>query len=140
MQSITLIFKPSYSLASLFLLVSAIAIGILYMLPILLWLKLLLSVIVLCHASYVISKFALLKLASSIIKLELNNKGELRVFNVRGEVMNATLQLNSFVSPWLTVVNLKVEKRSSSLLVLPMNTDSHTFRRLRVWLKWHKKA
>ena len=138
MQPITLIFKPSYLLALLFFVVATGAVIILLILPILMWLKLILSVIVFLHAGYVILRFTLLKLSSSITKLEVNSKGELRIYDLAGLNYEAQLQLNSFVSPYLTVLHLKALSRFNSLIITPFNTDTNGFRQLRIWLKWRK--
>lgn len=57
-----------------------------------------------------------------------------------GRHLQAQLSGNSFVHPWLTIVNLKLMgqpwyRRNRSLLVLPDNVDSENFRRLRVRLR-----
>lgn len=138
MQPISLIFKPSYLLALLFVVVAIGAVIIVLMLPVLLWLKLILSVIVFLHASYVILRFTLLKLPNSIIKLEVNSKGELSLYDLKGLKYEAQLQLSSFVSPYLTTLSLQAHNRTTGLLITPLNADINGFRQLRVWLKWHK--
>lgn len=45
---------------------------------------------------------------------------------------------NSFVSPWLTVLNLKLPSRrlTTHVVLLPDMLGPDEFRRLRTWLKW----
>lgn len=45
---------------------------------------------------------------------------------------------SSFVSPWLTVLNLKLPDRrlATHVVLLPDMLGPDEFRRLRVWLKW----
>ncbi|MCL4471613.1 MAG: hypothetical protein M1547_10960 [Gammaproteobacteria bacterium] len=50
----------------------------------------------------------------------------------------AELLGSSFVSPYLTVLNLKPAggRLAKHLVILPDAVDAEDFRRLRVWLKW----
>lgn len=52
--------------------------------------------------------------------------------------MDAEILGSSFVSPWLTVLNLKLSQRRlpAHVVLLPDMLDHDEFRRLRVWLKW----
>jgi toxin CptA len=45
---------------------------------------------------------------------------------------------SSFVSPWLTVLNLKLPHRrlATHVVLLPDMLGADEFRRLRVWLRW----
>lgn len=57
-----------------------------------------------------------------------------------GTQLQAELSGNSFIHPWLTIVNLKLiqqpwYRRHRSLIFLPDNTDAESFRRLRVRLR-----
>lgn len=140
MQPITLIFKPSYALAMLFLMVAAAAVSMLMLLPMMLWIKLILSTVVFLHAGYVILKSACLKRPNSVCSLEVNRKGELKIYDLLGRSTVATLQLHSYVSPYWTVLNLQADNRPISLLITRLNSDINAFRQLRVWLKWHKQS
>ncbi len=55
-----------------------------------------------------------------------------------GKTLEGTLLGSSFVSPWLTVLNLRPEGRwrTVSLVILPDAVEREAFRQLRVLLRW----
>ena len=59
-----------------------------------------------------------------------------------GKSLIATLCSASFVHPWITIINLKVEdapwySRYRNLILVPDNINAENFRRLRIRLRWY---
>ena len=93
-------------------------------------------------ASYNIFRDALLRLPGSVVALEVTSQGHLRCQCRSGEWLDAAVCGNSFVTPWLTVLNLRLpgKRCARHALVLPDSADGEMFRRLRVWLRWGSQA
>jgi hypothetical protein len=106
---------------------------------------------ILCVVSssiYAILYHALLKLPWSLVCLSCNQKGQWQVLNLQGKTMPVTMHASSFVSSYLTVVNMTEvnmtvanmyearHKKMFTMLVFPHRVDAEAFRRLRVHLRW----
>jgi toxin CptA len=76
--------------------------------------------------------------ARSIVALELRESGEIACQLLTGEWLDCELLGSSFVSPHMTVINLRLlgSWRTRRLIVVPDNVDPRDFRRLRMWLRW----
>lgn len=75
---------------------------------------------------------------AAVMGLQLDQEGK-AVFLRRDRLaLEGQLLGSSFVSPRLTLLNLRPEGRwrSVPLVILPDAMDEKDFRRLRVWLKW----
>lgn len=74
----------------------------------------------------------------AIIELEVDDQC-LAVAQLRdGRCLECEVDASSFVSPLLTIVNLRPRLRGSmrAVLVAPDCVQGEAFRRLRVWLRW----
>jgi len=73
-----------------------------------------------------------------IIALRVNVKGELSIQQRDGSWQEAALLGTSFVTPWLTILNLRFSARRwpQHVVLTPDALPQDDFRRLRVWLKW----
>ncbi|MBY0578396.1 MAG: hypothetical protein K2P57_05050 [Burkholderiales bacterium] len=122
--------KPSMRLA---LLLVAVHLGaILFMLQV----SYLLAALLAFSMAYSVMHYALLSLSGSIVALRIGKK-TCTVFTRGGDESNCTLQGSTYVSPWLTVLNLKGAGRlAKTAVILPDAIDGEAFRQLRVWLRW----
>lgn len=86
-------------------------------------------------------RFGTLTHPQSIRKLQLRD-GQTAVFAATGEPVKCELMKSTFVSPWLTVINLRPNGRrlATHVLLTWDNVDAEDFRRLRIWLKWGARA
>lgn len=75
---------------------------------------------------------------TAVVGLQLDPEGKALFRHRNGQVLEGCLLGSSFVSPWLTVLNLRpVGGRCSvPLVILPDAAGEEDFRRLRVWLRW----
>jgi len=71
----------------------------------------------------------------------MNPESGLQVTERGGRSHQVTVLSSSFVAPYLTVLNLQeIESgRRFSAVLLADNTQSESFRQLRVWLRWGRE-
>ncbi len=81
-----------------------------------------------CHLSY--------QGKSAIRSAELDGQNRWLLQQANGETFTAELLLNSYIHPWLCVLNFRNQYgKRQSLVILPDRIDGESFRRLRVRLK-----
>ena len=99
-------------------------------------LLLLISLILYCR------HHALLISSKSIVALELNDAMECTLETKKGEHVTCEILGNTFVAPYLVVLNLKPLNGCSarSVIILGDAIDVELFRQLRVLLRWKWKA
>lgn len=99
------------------------------------WPLLVLIVIASIHS---IRRYALLTSATAVTHLSLAQTSKLQLTYKDGTQAEVRVLESSFVSPYLTALNLReVETgRRLSILLLPDSAESNGFRQLRVWLRW----
>ncbi|TRZ92884.1 MAG: hypothetical protein D4R84_11450 [Rhodocyclaceae bacterium] len=68
--------------------------------------------------------------------LTLRDEGVLDYSRVNGETGQASIHPQSTVTPPLTVILLRRERRLEALVLLPDALDQDDYRRLRLWLRW----
>lgn len=141
-KSITITLAPSKPLLFLYGLLAAFTSASLFYLPISAFLLGIASVLVCSLCAYVVFLHALLWLPKSLVALHLNAKGEWQAQNKKGEMFAVKIAPNSFVSHFLTVVNLQSNtgKHLGSMLIMPSRVDQDLYRRLRVQLLWGRTA
>ena len=130
--------KPSPYLAIGLTLGHLVALGCAVIVPLALWLKLILSGMLVASLIHTLTLHAWRSRASSIIALQCDRDG-LAVIQMRsGEEREARVLGSSFVASYLTIVLLKpnMSRRVHALVVLPDMLEAELFRQLRVWLKW----
>lgn len=78
------------------------------------------------------------RLPRSIVALEISDDCKLTTRDLNGVWRDAVLQPSSFVTPYLTILNLRhtEERFIRSVVILPDRIQPDVFRRLRVWLRW----
>lgn len=114
------------------------AIGCVAIVPLPLWLKLLLSVILAASLMQSLTREAWRIGSSSIIELQCEREGGVLVKTRSGKEWAACVLGSSFVASYLTIVLLKpnASRRVCAVVILPDALEPELFRQLRVWLKW----
>lgn len=140
MKTLSLFFKPSYLLATILSLFSLVMWLIVLIAPIAMLAKVALLIAGLLACAYAVSRYALLLLPDAITQLDFNTNNEIRVVTKDKRELKAELLADSFVSPWLTILNLKLAGRfwQHQLLILPDSLSPELFRQLRVRLLWSR--
>lgn len=74
---------------------------------------------------------------NKIVKLRMSLEGEWQLLQNNDKTFTALLKANSFVTPWLIILNFKLENQrfGKSILFFPDSLDATTFRRLRFFLR-----
>lgn len=145
MKPIQLDFKPSIVLT---LIICAIGLGAgaILILPALNWqIKLILGIIILSAVIYSICQYGLLLLPWSCVALNVSSSNQLELVRRDGKCLQVNICNDSVVTPYLTVVNCKVQDANICarlftlhLVILPDMLDTEGNRQLRVWLRWGK--
>ncbi|BCM25397.1 hypothetical protein ZMTM_16560 [Methyloradius palustris] len=106
--------------------------------PLLLWLKALLILLVILSSAFYIARDALGLLPWSWVALEIDSQHQFQLTAKNGVQHTVTVLPESLVASYLIVLQLKVEQPflRKSLILLPDNANPDDLRRLRVWLKW----
>lgn len=147
MKPIQLDFKPSIVLT---LIICAIGIGaaLILILPALVWqIKLMLGSVMLSAVIYSICQYGLLLLPWSCLAINISSSNQVQLVYRNGKVLPVEVCRDSVVTPYLTVVNCKVQDASlfarlfaPHLVILPDMLDAEDYRQLRVWLRWGKAS
>lgn len=134
--------RPSVRLALLLCLVHAAAAGALWLTPLPATGKAVATLAIAASLVYYIARDAALHAASAIVELEIKEDGGISFQTRSGEWIEAELLGSSYVSPRLTLVNLRPRgrRRVRHLILLPDSLDPRDFRRLRVWLRWAARS
>ena len=137
-KNIAITLAPSLPLLFLYGLLAVFTSACLIFLPISAFLVGIASVLVCALCAYVVFLHALLRHPKSWVGLQLNAKGEWQAQNKRGESIAVKIAPNTFVSHFLTVVNLQnhAGKHLGSMLIMPSRVDHKGYRQLRVQLLW----
>jgi toxin CptA len=103
-----------------------------------LWLTAVTTLAIATSLVWTLWRTAALRAAQAIIALEIVEDGRLSIQTRRGEWLECELLGSSYVSPRLTILNLKPRGsgRTRHIVLVPDNVDEHDFRRLRTWLRW----
>jgi toxin CptA len=130
--------SPSVSLAAALCAAHVAAAIVLWLIPIPVMGKLALTMAVALSLIFFVARDAALHAPHSIVALEIRDGGEAALQTRRGDWHDCEVLGSSYVSPRLTIVNLRPRRRRGSrrLILLPDNVDPRDFRRLRVWLRW----
>lgn len=83
-------------------------------------------------------RIALLRSPRSIVVIEIGDDGKLAFLTLDGKWQSAKLRQSSFVSSWLTILNLKPENSRwlRHVIIMADSMPEEEFRRLRIWLRW----
>ena len=130
--------KPSPYLAISLSLGHLGALASVALVPLALWLKLALSIVLLLSLARALRHGAWRMAPSSIVALACDREGAIQFTQRDGQTIDAQVLGSSFVAAYLTIVLLKpiFGGRVRPALVLPDMVAPELFRQLRVWLKW----
>lgn len=130
--------SPSVWIAAALCAAHVAAAVLLWVIPIPVMGKLALTVAVALSLVFFVARDAALHAAHSIVALEIREGGEMAFQTRRGEWLDCEVLGSSYVSPRLTIVNLRPRLRwgTRRLILVPDNVDARDFRRLRTWLRW----
>ncbi len=132
--------KPSFRLAIILISLHLMAIFSIYLLPLSEELKTLGVAALIISLIYYLRMNVLLTGANAIKILVLSDEAPCQLTLRSGESCICSVLEDSFVAPFLTVVNLKLEGKflPQSLVIVVDSLDVEEFRQLRVWLRWNK--
>lgn len=108
-----------------------------FVLPLAWWQSAAAAVLLLLVAGYFLRLKVWLLSAESIVSIRLQQE-ELVLVTRAGHEYAGRLARSTFVTPWLTVVNVRIPHRlrMQSVVILQDSMDRENFRRLRVLLRW----
>lgn len=105
--------------------------------------KLLLIAMIIVSAVYALLCHGLLFLPWSCVALKINTKNQLQLVRKNGQLLDVTVQPNSVVTPYLTVLNSRLKDATfvhrlldQHLVIFPDAVNANDYRQLRVWLRW----
>ena len=129
--------KPSRYLGAVFGVAHAAAAAVLLPVELSWSIKLILFATIAGSFAHTLGCHARLRSPRAICALEIDEDGAL-VHTRNGKSDRATILGTSYISPALTVLNLRLENRISRrhVIIVPDNVHPEVFRRLRVWLRW----
>lgn len=138
----TIALKPSPRLAWLLALAHFMGCVIVVILDVPLWVAIPLVSGLIAHGAGQVLRVALLRAGDSVVELKAGHPGDLPFRTRNGEWHDAQLLGSSYVSPQLTVLNLKLTgaRGVRHAVIAADAVDPEEFRRLRVWLRWGSGA
>jgi toxin CptA len=137
-ETLTIKVGTSRRLAGLLAGMHAFAAAMLWLAPLPHWLAALLMPVLLGSVWHALRRDGFRALQHSLIALRLDEDCRCEFQTRTGIWHEAALLGTSFVSPYLTVLNLKPPdgRLVKHLVIFPDAVNAEDFRRLRVWLKW----
>lgn len=138
MNTLTVAAGPSRRLAGLIAGMHVLAAAMFWLVPVPQWLAASLMPAFVGSAAHALRRDAFRTLRHSLIAVRLDADCRCAFQTRAGAWHDAALLGSSFVSPYLTVLNLRPAggRRTKHLVLLPDAVNAEDFRRLRVWLKW----
>ncbi|PXW88193.1 toxin CptA [Nitrosomonas sp. Nm84] len=131
----------SLRLAALLSLAHSAAAGLLWPLALPWGIKAMIMVALAISLVHYMRQDALLSANNAVIAFVLSNEMHCTLTTRSGESIICHLLGNTFVAPYLIVLNLKPVGKFfvRSVVILPDGIDAEEFRQLRVWLRWKWK-
>lgn len=112
------------------------AMGVMFLLPLELWLQLLVLFAIAASLIQAMCNHVLRSNSAAIKSAKWNGEGEWTLFTANGNEVAAQLQTSSYSQPWFVILNFSISRfRRRSLILLPDAVDPDLLRRLRVRLK-----
>ncbi|WP_090721576.1 protein YgfX [Nitrosomonas sp. Nm166] len=130
--------QPSHLLAILLNLTHFAAVGLLWPLTLPLDIKMVIVAMLLMSLIYYLRQDALLTSNTAVVAFALSDEMQCTLTTRAGKQIICKVQGDTFVAPYLTVLNLKPAGKflMRSVVILPDSIDAQEFRQLRVWLRW----
>lgn len=140
MLSITL--RPSYLLALFLVAMHALALLSVWLVPLVLVVKIGTAIVFATTLAFGLRQHVWRAGNRSVCAIRLTGECDLSLQGQDGVWLEVKLLPSSFVSPYLTVLNLSLEgeSRARHVVLLPDAMDAEQFRQLRVWLRWRCKS
>ena len=130
--------KPSRWLTVILSLAHGVAASLLWPLALSFVIKFVCVVLIVISLSYYLRKDALLSASNAVTVLKLSNDMQCTFTTRAGDSIPCAIQGDTFVTPYLTVLNLRPAGHwlKRSVVIVPDNIDAEAFRQLRVLLRW----
>ena len=132
--------RASWLLAAILALGHGAAIAIVLLVSLPPWAKLIAAAALIVHLLIVARRQALLLTPDSAVAIEIGSDNILSVKARRGEWSEYAVLGDTYVTSYLTVMNLQqADTRAvKRVAILPDSVDAEDFRKLRVWLRWNE--
>lgn len=132
--------SPSVRLAAAICLVHLFAGILLWMVPLPALGKALITLTIAVSLVFLLARDAALHATNAIVALDIREDDSVSYRTRVGEWVDCELLGSSYVSPRLTIVNLRPHgrRRTRRVILVPDNVDPRDFRRLRQWLRWKR--
>ena len=97
-----------------------------------------LTILTLGWIGYCLLLYASLSMGRSCVAFQMDGNTEIELILRSGKHLPGRISLDSFVTPYLVILNviLTEQRGSRSLLIMPDAMEKESFRRLRIALKW----
>lgn len=137
-KPIRLTLRRSLLLAASFAAASVAAVTIVLCMPVHPGIKIAACLLIAAAAIRTLLQHAWLALPGSYQGLEVDSRGELRLWRKDGTQQAAAVLPDSVAHPYLTILNIRAAgcRWRGSVLITPDRVDAEPFRQLRVWLRW----
>jgi toxin CptA len=134
--------SPSIRLAIALCGVHSVAAALLWLVPIPTLGKAVLTTAIALSLVYLLARDAALHAPHAIVELEIEEGGRVSFLTRNGRRVRCEVLPSSYVSPHLTIVNLRPDGRAGKrrVVLVQDNVDPRDFRRFRVWLRWKAEA
>jgi len=99
------------------------------------WGDVLLCVLIAASGVHIYLRHVSLAHARAVVRLILTRHGQWRLVTAGGAEHSAELQGDSYVHPWLIILNFRLNKARTSVVLFPDSLHAEDFRRLRVRLR-----
>ncbi|MBS0298779.1 MAG: hypothetical protein JSR32_02410 [Proteobacteria bacterium] len=141
MSDLLIHLRPSYYLTVLLGLAHCAAGAVLWPLALPLGVKAVIVILLVISLIYYLRKDALLTASDAAMALTLTDEMTCILTMRSGQAIACRISDNTFVAPYLTVINLQPTEKFflRSVTILPDSIDAEEFRRLRIWLRWKWK-
>lgn len=116
-----------------------------YFVPLPVFWRMLMMVLVCLATAFSIWRYALLALPSSVVAIQVNSKNQLQLVRKDGQQLAVQVQSSSVVTSTLTMMNCHLNEATfwqktvmQHVVILPDMVEAESYRQLRVWLRWAK--
>ena len=132
--------SPSVRLAAAICLVHFLAGVLLWLVPLPALGKSMITLAIAVSLVFLLARDAALHATNAIVALDIREDDTISYRTRSGEWVDCELLESSYVSPRLTIVNLRPHgrRRKRRVILVPDNVDPRDFRRLRLWLRWKR--
>jgi len=102
------------------------------------WAKVVIWALICASLARVLLRHAFLRTRGALVEIELSEHDGANVRTRHGEWQQARVLPTTYVSPLLSVINVRVPPRfcARHMVIAADSLDREDFRRLRVWLRW----